>query len=71
MRVENAMGWFDGDKGYCLQFYDRVRLAQDLESESVFFEPNLIVIRAVTRQNMEHAVEPLIQSGRIDELVAE
>lgn len=76
-----AKGWFAGaritvsENRYCLNFYDAVRLGQELESElergSVFFEPNLVVVRSVTRSDMERAVELLVQSGRVASLMPE
>jgi hypothetical protein len=76
-----AKGWFSearvtaSGKHYRLNFYDPVRLAQEIESElqrgDVFFEPNLVVVPAVTKSNMERAVELLVQSGQIASLVAE
>jgi hypothetical protein len=76
-----AKGWFSearmsvSGKTYRLSFYDAVRLGQEIESElqrgSVFFEPNLVVIQAVTRSDMERAAELLVQSGHVASLVAE
>jgi hypothetical protein len=54
-------------KQYRLNFYDAMRLSQEiegaLESGRVFFEPNLVVIRSVTKEEMAKAVEQLVQSG--------
>lgn len=54
---------------YRLNFYDAVRLRQEIESEferdSVFFEPNLIVIKSVTKLEMQRAVENLVKSKRV------
>jgi hypothetical protein len=62
-------------RSYRINFYEPVRLAQDIEAElergSLFFEPNLVVVPSVTRQNMETAVEFLVQSGIVSSLVAE
>ena len=76
-----SKGWFSDvrlnfrGRRYGLTFYDPVRLGQEIEGEhqrgDVFFEPNLVVVRSVTRQNMEKAVEILIQSGRVNSLIAE
>jgi hypothetical protein len=51
-----------------LSFYDPVRLAQDLESSAANGEPfvaeqNMIVLQAVTRENMERAVRALANRG--------
>lgn len=53
---------------YRLNFYDAVRLQQEVESamESgvMFFEPNLLVIKAVDKAKMEEATELLVRSGQ-------
>ena len=58
---------------YSLNFYDAVRLGQEIDSDldngAMFFEPNLVVVRSVTRVNMERAVERLVQSGRTASLI--
>jgi hypothetical protein len=58
-----------------MNFYEPVRLAQEIEDElergSPFFEPNLVLVPSVTRQHMETAVEHLVQSGQLSSLVAE
>jgi hypothetical protein len=76
-----SKGWFPGatfsflGKKYRLTFYDPARLRQVIEHElqggSFFFEPNLVVVPSVTRQNMEKAVKALIQSGEVSALSAE
>jgi hypothetical protein len=76
-----SKGWFGGarlnvsGKEYRLIFYDPVRLGQTIEDElqrgEAFFEPNLIVVRSVTRSNMEGAVELLVGSGQTSSLIAE
>jgi len=76
-----AKGWFgnarliSSGRQYRLIFYDPVRLGQtiedDLQSECVFFEPNLIIVRSVTRSDMEKAVEFLVGSGQTSSLVPE
>jgi hypothetical protein len=62
-------------KHYRLNFYDAVRLGQEIESEfergGVFFEPNLVIVRSVTRLDMERAVEQLVQSGQVASLTPE
>lgn len=73
-----AKGWypdailiFDG-KRYVLNFYDAMRLAQsvegDVSQDSLFFEPNVIVIPVVTRAAMEQATAKLVNSGRFKAL---
>jgi hypothetical protein len=60
---------------YRLNFYDAVRLRQEIESElegsGVFFEPNLVIVPSVTRADMERAVEQLVQSGQVASLTPE
>ncbi len=51
-----------------LTFYDPVRLSQMLEDETVLGRPfvadqGLIVVREVTRENMEFAVRLLVEEG--------
>lgn len=62
-------------KLYRLNFYDAVRLAQEIESEldssRAFFEPNLIIVRSVARAEMERAAEHLVQSGLVASLMPE
>lgn len=65
-----AKGWFSGaslivaGKVYPLNFYDPVRLSQEITSEHsrgfAFHEPNLVVVPAVTRRAMEDAAQRLI-----------
>jgi hypothetical protein len=74
-------GWFGearlnlSGKQYRLIFYDPVRLSQtiedDLQHRSAFFEPNLIIVRSVTRSDMERAVELLVRSGETSLLIPE
>ena len=76
-----SKGWFAEatltflGKKHWMTFYDPVGLRQEIEDElqrgSVFFEPNLVVVPSVTRQNMEKAVKTLIQSGGVSALSAE
>lgn len=76
-----AKGCFSGTlmtvagKQYRLNFYDAVRLRQEIESEfengRVFFESNLVIVRKVTKEEMERAVEQLVQSGLVASLAAE
>jgi len=76
-----SKGWF-GDatltylgRRYRLNFYDPIRLAQEIESETqsgrIFFEPNLVIVRSVTRPDMESAVTQLIERGSVTSLAAE
>lgn len=62
-------------KLYPLHFYDAGRLSQEIESElqrgSAFFEPNLIVLHSVTRENMNKSIEALVSSGAVNLLVSE
>ena len=72
-------GWFSGakmllsGKSYQLNFYDPVRLGQtigdDLELGRAFFEPNLIIVKSVTRSNMEQAARHLAESDQTKFLV--
>jgi hypothetical protein len=74
-----AKGWLSGalltasGKRHCLNFYDPVRLGQEIESEldrgGVFFEPNLVIVRSVTRANMERAAALLTESGQVASLL--
>ncbi|WP_426614057.1 hypothetical protein [Bradyrhizobium sp. McL0616] len=76
-----AKGWFSeariivANTRYRINFYDLARLIQhveaDLESDRIFFEPNLVIVRAVTRARMESAAEELVRSGRVSSLLAE
>lgn len=74
-------GWFSAARlivsevQYELNFFDPLRLAQEIEraiqADGRFFEPNLVVIQAITRANMEKAVEFLVRSGHMNFLVSE
>lgn len=76
-----AKGFFSGarmtvaGKQYRLNFYDAVRLGQEIESElengSVFFEPNLVIVRSVTKVEIERAAAHLVQSGLVASLTPE
>lgn len=75
-----AKGWLSGallsvsGKEYSLTFYDPVRLAQtihdELERGNVFYEPNLVVVRAVTRSEMEVAGRDIVRTGLVNSLVS-
>jgi hypothetical protein len=60
---------------YRLNFYDAARLGQEIESQlesgGIFFEPNLVIVRSVTRADMERAAEHLAQSGQVASLTLE
>jgi len=68
-----AKGWYReaevliGTTRYQLTFYDPIRLNQDvlaeLERGSFFLEPNVVVVPAVTRANIEAAVTQITASG--------
>jgi hypothetical protein len=72
-------GWFGGahlsmaGKTYKLIVYDPVRLAQEIDASlhrgQIFFEPNLVVVKSVTREAMEQAAEQLLSAVQRDELV--
>lgn len=53
---------------YRLNFYDAVRLHQEiesaLESGQMFFEPNMFVIQAVDKAQIEKAVDLLVRSDQ-------
>lgn len=76
-----AKGWFANawlnvsGRSYRLTFYDATRLAQEIQNEFdrglAFFEPNLVVVRSVTKSEMERAAEWLVQSGQSASLFAE
>jgi hypothetical protein len=77
----DAKGWFSeatmivSGNRYRLNFYDAVRLGQEIESdlqrEGLFFEPNLVVVKSLTGSNMRQAAENLAQSGLTKFLVPE
>ena len=62
-------------KQYRLNFYDTVRLSQEVQSElergRVFFVPNLVIVQSVTRADMEHAAQELALSGHAASLAEE
>jgi hypothetical protein len=74
-----AKGWFPDaklvvtGKTYRLNFYEPVRLSQEVASElergKAFFEPNLLIVRSVTRAHMIQAAEQLMQAGQLSSLV--
>jgi hypothetical protein len=62
----------DGDR-YPLVFYDATRLRQDLDDESkagnpYIAEAGLIVVKEVTKENMELAVTRLVEEGYFESL---
>jgi hypothetical protein len=70
-----SKGCFDGvqleyqGKIYKLNFYDPIRLAQEIADEliaqNVFIEDNLLVIKSVDRLNIQNAIEFLINSEKL------
>jgi len=76
-----AKGWYSQARiiasgtRYLINFYDPVRLGQQIQDElergQIFFEPNLVVVRAVTRANMETAAQELVRSSGLSSLIAE
>lgn len=76
-----SKGWFNGalitcqGGNYRLNFFDPVRLIQEIEDElssaSLFIEENLVVVRSVNRDHMEKAVEYLMKSGKYRDLKLE
>lgn len=74
-------GWFSecsmifAGRSYRLNFYDAVRLRQEIEisheRHRAFFEPNLIVVRSVTRSEMERALDELLRNGLASSLTPE
>lgn len=69
-----SKGWLQGvvavvdGRRYPLTFYDQTRLSQDIEEELMrgpgFFEPNVIVVRSVTRGHIESSVAAIVATGR-------
>lgn len=76
-----AKGWFSEARiiasgvRYRINFYDQARLGQQVQDElargRAFFEPNLVIVPAVTRAYMEAAAERLARSGEVHSLIAE
>jgi hypothetical protein len=76
-----SKGWFGEarlefqGRRYRLTFYAPTRLGQEIEEElqrgGFFFEPNLVVVPTVTRQNMEKAAAQLVEQGSLGSLVPE
>jgi hypothetical protein len=76
-----SKGWLQGviviidNHRYSLTFYDPVRLRQDVEAElnsaPAFFEPNLVIVPAVTRKHIESAVDVIAKTGRYLDLLME
>lgn len=73
-----AKGWLPGvvavieERRYTLTVYDRARLLQDvddvLKEGRIFFEPNLVVVASVTRENIASAIQEIVQTGRLVDL---
>ena len=72
-RLVSAAAIFVSGTRYQLNFYDPVRLGQEIESElergSIFFEPNLVVVKSVTGSHMEEAARQLAESDQVKFLV--
>ncbi len=66
-----AKALFDGQQ-FSLAFYDPIRLAQDvhdeLESNFIFCENNVVVVTSVNGVNMKKAVVELHNSGKYQNL---
>ena len=69
---DDAIAVFDGNR-YRVAFYDQARLAQDIDEEldgsTVFFEPNLLVVKSVDRNHMERAIESIAKDGKYVSMV--
>lgn len=77
----DAKGWFndavveiDGER-FRIAFYDIARLTQDIEDalsmNAAFFEKNIVVLRRVTRESIEQAIESLAASGGFAQMKSE
>ena len=59
---------FVNNQRYQISFYDPIRLIQeikdDIDCTGVFLERNLVVVRSVTRANMQEAVDILMNSDQ-------
>ena len=76
-----SKGWLQGVRAtiagrrYRLTFYEPTRLAQDLRDElarsTVFFEQNLLVVPATTRDCMTAAIADLARTGAFRYLLPE
>ncbi|ANM30465.1 hypothetical protein ABI59_14135 [Acidobacteria bacterium Mor1] len=74
-----AKGWLTGvvvvarDRRSTVTFYEPVRLGQtiedDLSTDAIFFERNLIVLPSVTRRNMEAALDRMAIRNELWDLV--
>lgn len=50
-------------------FYDPVRLAQDAEGETqggLFYEPNVVVVKVLTREAVYDALDQITTYGQLD-----
>ena len=60
------------DNSFYISFYDHVRLMQEindeLSSNGLFFENNLIILEKVTKASMVESIEKLIKSRDIGDL---
>ncbi len=76
-----AKGWFPdvvvciAQKEYQLEFYDAVRLSQEvadaLNLTGVFHVKNLVVVKVVNLKSIENAVKNLVNDKSIFAMVAE
>lgn len=57
-----------GEARYRLSFYDPVRLSQEVEDEGHLTECNLVVLREITRANIEAFVQRIFKSGALAKL---
>lgn len=55
---------------YALEYYDPIRLLQDikarLSNEDFFFEPNIVLIPTVNRENVVSCINKLVSSNQIE-----
>jgi len=62
-------------KEFLLNIYDSVRVCQDIAyhfeiSEDVFFEPNMLVVKTLTIDEICSAIDDLIKNSRLSRLVS-
>jgi hypothetical protein len=51
-----------------LCFYDTDRLSQDIENEKIIYEPGLVILNEVTKENIEKAIMQMWEDGFFDRL---
>jgi hypothetical protein len=76
-----AKGWFAdvlvnvAEKNYKLQFYDSIRLAQEvtdaLAENSFFYGVNVVVVSVVDLRNIQDAVKSIVEEGLIYSMLVE